>query len=147
MQTLNHQVHSDPSAEWPIIICHLHQLVSILWLHHTVLYNELPRGSIDHGWLLLRWALLWAPPGLAFRHDCAGTLPSVDLSDDWKVGIPASAEHSLWEWIFTSCHPLFHWTGCISTVRASMTTRPRPGGKLLQGSRDMLTFYSRQTPE
>lgn len=84
--------------------------------------NELPRGSIDHSWLLLRWALLWAPPGLAFSHECPGTLPSVDLSDDWKVGIPASAERSLWEWIFSSCHPHFHWTGCIFTVRASMTT-------------------------
>lgn len=108
--------------------------------------NELPRGSIDHSWLLLRWALLWAPPGLAFRHESPGTQPSVDLSDDSKVGVPASAERSLWEWIFSSSHPRFHWAGCISTVRASMTTRPRPGGKSLQGSRDMLTFHSRGTP-
>lgn len=65
----------------PSNICHVHLLVSVLWLCHTVL-KELQKGSIDHSWLLVRCTLLLAPPILAFSHECPGMLPSVDLSND-----------------------------------------------------------------
>lgn len=41
-------------TEEPIVICHLHLLVKCSVVVPYCTINELPRGSIDHRWLLLR---------------------------------------------------------------------------------------------
>lgn len=125
--------HQLPSSYQPIVICHLHLLVECFAVVPYCTINELPRGSIDHSWPLLRWALLWAPPGLAFSHECPGTLPSVDLSDDSKVGIPASAERSLWEWIFSSCHPRLPLSWLYLHRQSKHDHPPSPRGKIASG--------------
>lgn len=113
-----------PHPSSHIVICHLHLLVNISRPCRTI--NELPRGSIDPSWPLLRRALLLSPPKPGASPPVSWqALQSVDLSDDSKVGVPASAECSLWEWIFLQPPPPHRpaGAGCISAVRANADCR------------------------